>query len=106
MRMPSTDMLPAVRAYLDSVVAAEPAELTALVAGHRARMEPMLSAMDQDMRAMNMTADAAWQALADSVRADLGAIPGLMGEQLVLRMRAHAGRMRRLLERHEGMMKM
>jgi len=106
MRMPSMDSLPAVRAYLDSVVRAEPGELAALVAGHRARIEPMLTAMDQDMKAMNMTADAAWHALADSVQADLTAIPGLSGEPLVLRLRAHAGRMRRLLQRHEAMMRM
>ena len=106
MRMPSTDMLPAVRAYLDSVVAAEPTELTAMVAGHPARMEQMLSAMDQDMKAMNMMTDATWQALTDSARADLTSLPGLRGEPLILRMRAHAGRMRRLLERHESMMKM
>lgn len=83
MRMPSTDMLPSVRAYRDSVVRAEPGELPGMVAGHRDRMEQMLAAMDQDMRAMNMTAD---------------------GETLVLRMRAHAGQIRRLLEMHERMM--
>jgi hypothetical protein len=66
----------------------------------------MLAAMDQDMKAMNMTADAAWQALADSVRSDLAALPGLAGDALMLRMRAHAGRTRRLLERHEAMMNM
>ncbi|MBI2402056.1 MAG: hypothetical protein HYV20_04845 [Gemmatimonadetes bacterium] len=106
MRMPSMDSLPAVRAYLDSVVRAEPGELAAMVAGHRARIDRMLAAMDQDMTAMNMTPDAAWQALADSVRADMVAIPGLGGEGLVLQMRGHAGRMRRLLERHKAMMRM
>lgn len=104
MKMPSLDMLPAVRAYLDSVAAAEPRELASLAAGHAARVEPMLAAMDQDMKAMNMTGDAGWQALADSARADLTAMPRVRGEQLVLHMRAHAGRMRRLLEMHERMM--
>lgn len=106
MRMPSMDMMAGARAYLDSVARAEPGELPRMVAGHRGRIEPMLTAMDQDMKAMNMTSDAAWQALADSVRSDLAALPGLSGEALVLRMRAHAGRMRRLLQRHESMMKM
>ena len=106
MRMPSMDMMPAVRTHLDSVVGAEPGELPGMVAGHRARIDQMLAAMDQDMKAMNMTADAAWRALADSIRTDLSAIPRLSGEQLVLRMRAHAGRMRRLLEGHERMMQM
>ena len=106
MRMPSMDMMPAVKAYLDSVVGAEPGELTGMMAGHRARIDQMLAAMDQDMKAMNMTADAAWRELADSTRTDLSAISRLSGEPLVLRMRAHAGRMRRLLEGHERMMQM
>jgi hypothetical protein len=103
-QMPSMDMMPTVRAYLDSIIGAEPGDLPSMVAGHRARIEQMLSAMDQDMTAMDMAADAAWQAAADSVRTDLSAISRLSGEQLVLRMRAHAGRMRRLLQMHERMM--
>lgn len=106
MAMPSMDMMPGVRAYLDSVARAEPGELPTMLRAHPERMEQMLTAMDQDMKAMNMTADAAWRALADSVRSDVSALPGLSGESLVLRMRAHAGRMRRLLERHESMMRM
>lgn len=104
MRMPSMDSMPGVRAYLDSVVRAEPEELVTMAGQHRARMEVMLQVMDQDMHAMNMTGDSAWQALADWVRTDLRAIPGLRGDALVLRMRAHAGRMRRLMTMHEGMM--
>lgn len=45
---------------------------------------------------MNMSGDAAWRVLADSARSDLVALRGLSGEELVLRMWAHAGRMRRL----------
>ncbi len=104
--MPSMEMLPAVRDYLDSVVRAEPSELVGMVAGHRERMEQMLAAMDRDMAAMNMVPDEAWKALADSVREDLAALSALRGEQLVLQMRAHAGRMRRLLQMHESMMRM
>lgn len=106
MPMPSMDLLPAVRAYVDSLWSAEPGALAGVVVGHRGRIEPMLTAMDQDMKAMNMTADPAWRALTDSVRSDLAALPGLSGEPLVLRLRAHAGRMRRLLQRHELMMQM
>lgn len=104
MRMPSLERLPEIRAYLDTVVRAEPAVLAELAPNHAARMERMLDAMDQDMRAMNMRADSTWQALADSVRVDLRALPGWRGEALVLRMRAHAGQMRRLVQMHERMM--
>ena len=106
MQMPSLDRVPALRAYLDTLASAEPAVLALQVADHGARIEGMLAAMSQDMKAMNMTADAAWRALEDSVRADLQRIPQLSGEELVLLMRAHAGRMRRLLQMHEAMMKM
>ena len=106
MRMPSMEMLPAMRAHLDSVRLASPNEIPAMVSAHRTKAEEMLTAMDQDMKAMSMAGDAGWRALADSVRSDLVALPGLSGEALVLRMRAHAGRMRRLLETHERMMKM
>ncbi|MBI4421552.1 MAG: hypothetical protein HY560_12070 [Gemmatimonadetes bacterium] len=106
MPMPSLDRLPAFRAYMDTLASAEPAVLALRVADHGARVEGMLAAMSQDMEAMNMTADAAWRALEDSVRADLQRIPQLSGEPLVLLMRTHAGRMRRLLERHGSMMRM
>ena len=106
MRMPSLELLPGMRAHLDSLRAAGPAEIPALVAGHDSLAAGMLVAMDQDMEAMRMPRDADWRALADSVRADLEALPALGGEALVLRMRAHVGRLRRLLDRHEGMMKM
>lgn len=106
MRMPSMDLLPGMRGHLDSLLAASPEDLPRMVSAHRTRAEEMLGAIDQDMKAMSMTGDAHWQALADSVRSDLAALPGLSGEALVLRIRAHAGRMRRLLEMHERMMKM
>jgi len=106
MQMPSLDRLPALRAYLDTLASAEPAVLALQAADHGARIEQMLAAMNRDMKAMNMTADVAWRALEDSVRADLQRIPQLSGEELVLLMRAHAGRMRRLLQMHEAMMKM
>jgi len=106
MDMPSMAMVPAVRRYLDSVAAATPAELAALRDAHGERITGMLATMDTDMTAMQMTADSAWRALADSVRRDLTASPNMDGEPFVLHMRAHAGRMRRLLGMHEMMMRM
>lgn len=106
MRMPSVEMLPGMRAHLDSLRLARPAEIPALVPTHRTRAEALLKAVDQDMKDMSMVGDARWLALVDTVRTDLAAFPGLHGEALVLRMRAHGGRMRRLLELHERMMKM
>jgi copper/silver efflux system protein len=56
------------------------------------------------VRGMHMTADAAWTALADSVRQDLADLPGLSGDALKKRMQAHMDRMQQLMARHQGMM--
>jgi hypothetical protein len=54
---------------------------------------------------MNMSADAKWNALVDSVKADLADLPGLHGKELSARMKAHSERVKRLIAMHEGMMK-
>lgn len=66
----------------------------------------MIDAMGADMRGMNMTPDAAWTALSDSLRRDLADLPGLSGEQLGSRMQAHIQQMRRMMALHKEMMKM
>lgn len=104
--MPSVEMLPAFRSYLDSLLVASPADLATRVEEHASRVQQMLEAMNRDMSAMNLQSDTAWAALADSVRNDLSRLAQLRGEQLILGMRAHVGRVRRLLERHESMMRM
>lgn len=62
--------------------------------------------MDADMNAMGMRGDAAWTALADSVRADLATLPELSGAPLSALVRAHAARVRRLMTTHGNMMAM
>jgi hypothetical protein len=54
---------------------------------------------------MNMSASPEWTALSDSVKADLADLPGLSGQQLSARMKAHADRVRRLIAIHQDMMK-
>jgi len=44
------------------------------------------------MQGMGMNGDTAWNAMADSVRADLAELPALSGGELEQRMRAHASR--------------
>ena len=65
----------------------------------------MMDEMGADMRGMNMPESPEWTALTDSVKQDLAELPGLSGQQLSSRMRAHADRMRRLITSHEQMMK-
>jgi hypothetical protein len=56
-------------------------------------------------RSMNMSGDAKWNALVDSVKADLADLPSLQGAELSARIKVHAGRVQRLMALHEGMMK-
>jgi hypothetical protein len=48
--------------------------------------------MGADMQGMGMNGDTAWNAMADSVRADLAELPALSGGEFEQRMRAHASR--------------
>ncbi|MGH2602271.1 MAG: hypothetical protein ACRDJ9_23160 [Dehalococcoidia bacterium] len=93
-----------INAHLDSVRQLEPSRLVFARAGHDSIARRALERMDQDMAAMAMPPDGAWQALRDSVRRDLAALRTLTGEAFVMRVRGNAGRLRRLIERHEEMM--
>jgi len=106
MAMQGVDMIPAMRAHLDSLAGATPAQMLAMMAAHQDLASRMMDAMGADMRGMHMAPDAAWAALGDSLRQDLADLPGLSGAALQGRMQAHIGRMGRMLERHGGMMKM
>ena len=75
------------------------------MAAHDQMMSQMMDRMGADMRSMNMTGDAKWNGLVDSVKADPADLPGLQGKELSTRMKAHADRVRRLISMHEGMAK-
>ena len=72
---------------------------------HRQMVANMLSRMNGEMRQMNMAADAGWTATVDSLRQDLVRLPEMSGAELKSAMPAHMGRVRRLDEMHQGMMK-
>jgi hypothetical protein len=105
MGMGSMGMMPGMRAHMDSMMRRSPAEMARMMATHERMMSQMMDRMGADMRGMSMAGSAGWSALTDSVKRDLGDLPGLEGEELSQRMRAHADRVRRLLGMHEGMMK-
>lgn len=100
-----TQMMAAMQAHMDSMQQMSPEQMRATMAAHDGRMSRMLDAMGAEMRSMNMVGDSAWTALTDSVKRDLAELPGLQGQELTARMRAHAERVRRLIQVHEGMMK-
>jgi hypothetical protein len=105
MNMESMRMVPTLRAHLDSMMSLPPARMSQMMAGHERTMSRMMDRMGSDMRGMNMAADARWTALSDSVKVDLSELPGLQGQALSERMKAHGDRVRRLLVMHESMMK-
>jgi hypothetical protein len=106
MTMKSDSLMPMMRAHLDSL-APMPAQFArGMLGAHDAMMSQMLDAMGSDMTMMSMRPDSAWTALTDSVKRDLAELPALSGGSLDVRLKAHVGRMRRLLEMHERMMQM
>jgi len=105
MGMAGSDMMPMMRAHMDSMTRMSPAQMSGMMAAHDRMMSQMMDRMGADMRRMSMSADAKWSSLMDSVKADLADLPGLQGKDLSARMTAHADRVRRMLAMHEGMMK-
>jgi hypothetical protein len=98
-------MMSGMRAHMDSMAGMSPQQMQAMMARHQEMMSQMMDGMGANMRGMNMPGSPEWNALTDSVKQDLAALPGLNGQRLSTRMRAHADRVRRLIDAHEQMMK-
>ena len=79
-------------------------QIKAMLPIHGQMAANMLSRMNADMRSMNMTADAAWNATADSLRQDLVRMPDMSAQELKAMMPAHRARMTRLMQMHRDMM--
>ena len=105
MPMPGMQMMSGMQAHMDSMTRQSPPQMQAMMTRHQEMMSQMMDGMGADMRGMNMPGSPEWNALTDSVKQDLAELPGLSGQQLSTRMRAHADRVRRLIASHEGMMK-
>ena len=106
MSMQGMQMIPAMRAHLDSLGSMTPEQIGSGMEAHQDLASRTMDAMGADMRGMGMSPDSAWSSLADSLRQDLAELSGLSGEALKSRMEAHAGRLRRMMGMHEAMMKM
>jgi hypothetical protein len=105
MSMEGMGMMPMMRAHMDSMMRMSAEQLSQMMAMHERMMSQMLDRMGSDLRGMNMTGSAEWNALGDSVKQDLAELPGLRDQALAARMQAHADRVRRLLAMHETMTK-
>jgi hypothetical protein len=105
MGMGGSGMMPMMRSHIDSMMRMSPEQMSGVMTAHERMMSQMMDRMGADMRSMSMSADAKWNALVDSVKADLADLPGLHGKELSARMKAHANRVRRLISMHERMMR-
>ena len=103
--MEGASMMPMMQAHMDSMMKMSPEQMSAMMAGHEGKMSQMMDQMGGQMRQMKMSETPGWSALTDSVKQDLADLPGLKGQALSARMRAHADRVQRLMRAHEQMMK-
>ena len=104
MQMQGMQMMPQMRAHMDSMSRMSPQQMQGMMATHETVMSQMMDGMGADMRGMNMSASPEWSALTDSVKEDLAELPDLKGQALSARMRDHADRVKRLITMHEQMM--
>jgi hypothetical protein len=97
-------MMEQMAAHMQMMDGAGADSLHAMMPTHRQTAANMLARMNREMRDMNMTADAAWNATVDSLRQDLTRMPELTGSELEAIMPGHRARMMRLMEMHRTMM--
>ena len=98
-------MMGEMHSHMLAMESASPDSAKAMLPMHRQMTANMLSEFNRQMRQMNMTADAAWTATADSIRDDLTRMPELSAQQLKAMMPAHHARVTRLMEMHDTMMR-
>ena len=97
-------MMAQMTTYVQMMDGAGADSLHAMMPTHRQTAANMLARMNREMRDMNTTADAAWNATVDSLRQDLTRMPELTGSELEAIMPGHLARMMRLMEMHQTMM--
>ena len=104
MTAPDTGGAAQMEAHMQAMESASEDSLTALLPEHRQRVANMIARMNQEMRDMNMPADAGWTATVDSLRQDLRRMPEMDATELKTLMPAHHARVTRLSELHGAMM--
>lgn len=100
----SAGMMDSIETHLRTITAARPDQMKAMVPMHRQLVANMISQMNQEMRTMNMPANATWTATMDSVRQDLIHLPDMSSPDIAASIPARHSRITRLLEMHRDMM--
>ena len=103
--MTSAAMMDSMTAHITAMDTASASTMQTMLPAHRQAVANMIAQMNAEMRGMNMSGDARWTALMDSVRQDLVRMPEMNAEQLKANAPAHHGRLARLMQSHRDMMK-
>ena len=98
------DDMSAMMAHMQRMRGTRADSMQAMLPMHRQMAANMLAQMNREMRDMNMTADARWNATVDSLRTDLTRMPEMSGSELEAMMAGHQDRMMRLMDMHRTMM--
>ena len=102
--MMSASTMDSMHVHMQMMDTSSAQHVAAMLSTHRQMAANMLSRMNADMRGMNMSGDAAWNATVDSLRQDLTRMPDLDAAALKSMMPAHHARMMRLMQMHRDMM--
>jgi hypothetical protein len=97
-------MMEQMQAHMELMAGTAPDSMMSMMPMHRQMAANMLAQMNRDMEQMNMPADDAWTATADSLREDLTRMPEMSAQELRDWMPGHRARMTRLMEMHRAMM--
>jgi hypothetical protein len=100
----STQLMTVMDAQIGTMRNATPDSMKAMLPMYRQMLANMIAQIDREMRDMNMTGDAAWNATLDSLRQDLRVMPDLSAQALRDLMPAHSLRVRRVIDTHRSMM--
>lgn len=92
------------RAHMTAMEGTRGDSLMRMAQMHRQMGANMLARFNREMSQMNMSGDAEWRAIVDSVRQDLARMPELSAEEMGRMMPAHHARVTRLIEMHRSMM--
>jgi hypothetical protein len=100
----STQLMTVMDAQMGTMLNATADSMKAMLPMYRQMLANMIAQIDREMRDMNMTGDAAWNATLDSLRQDLRVMPDLSAQALRDLMPAHSLRVRRFIDTHRSMM--
>ena len=97
-------MMESMRTHLERMGALPADSIEAVLATHRQLVGNLLAQMNREMREMQMTTNAAWDATVDSLRSDLTRMRRMGEAELEALMQGHRARVLRLMTMHAEMM--